>query len=182
MKNIVLVMKNVILGIWHFITFFILNKKSGKTFNRLANKGLSPLQVDGYVKKHKEPWVGIVFNKILKDLESHIDINDNVLEIGCGTGRYLNGIKGLLKNIPTGIDISLNTIENYTKKHERIIALHGDFIDYSFDKKYDFIYSITVIEYIPFFRIKKFFNKLHSVLKVGGKVYINYPNSTRNRF
>lgn len=118
-----------------------------------------------------------MFNKTLNDIISYIKYDDNVLEIGCGTGRYLNGIKRLLKDEPHGIDISFNTIEKYTKSHKGIIPIYGDFLTHPFEIKYDFIYAITVLEYITVFRIKKFFSKLFSILKLNGQTLITFPHS-----
>ena len=150
---------------------------NGKFFNKLASQELLPEQVDGYFTKYNDKKIHDFFTINLNKIVSLIKEQDEVLDVGCGTGRYLHGLENGVKATFHGIDISKATIENYTSKLCTANVCVGDFIIKNpFDVKFDIIYSITILEYIPFFRLNKFLKNIYLALKPGGLFYIQFPN------
>lgn len=152
-------------------------------FSNLASEGtLLPEQVDGYVKRYNDPIVGIMFNSILDKLIPIINNEYRILDIGCGTGRYLSAIE---RSFPEarlfGVDISDQTIYNYTKKVTKAELAVADFCKHNPfpNQKFDVVYSVTVIQYIPIFRIRKFFRNITSNTKTGSVCFIQFPHGKR---
>jgi SAM-dependent methyltransferase len=99
----------------------------------------------------------------------------NILDIGCGPGLYL-------KDFPTqhhlfGIDINkkMLALAKQTVPHANLF--HGDFLKNKFEIKFEFIYSIGVIQYSPPDESNEFFNNVAHLLNTGGFVFISYPHA-----
>ena len=73
-------------------------------FSGLANDNLHPEQVDGYIKKYGEKYIEKEKNLISSIILNLLHNKDNVLDIGCGTGRYLKTIRQMsLEIYPGGV-------------------------------------------------------------------------------
>ena len=168
-------LKSVVNGIRYFYS-----RDNSKIFDELAESDLLPEQIDGYVKKYDDPSVNEFYVYNISNIVAIARENDAVLDIGCGSGRYLKGLQEKYPHIQLyGIDISSNTINNYTKNAVKDAHLKiGNFakINPWAGLKFDFIYSITVLEYIPFFKVNNFMANISDALKTGGKLYIQFPN------
>ncbi len=168
-----------ILGIFNLLRLALGINTPSKLFNTLAQQGLAPEQVDGYVRRHKEPYVRRFLTLNLEKLNKLIKDHDRVLDIGCGTGRYLNEISTSHAVELYGIDISQTTIENYTKNNCSGATLMA--VDFSKRNpfthlNFNLVYSITVLEYIPFLRVVKFFDNVAHSLSKGGIFYLQFPH------
>lgn len=91
-------------------------------YSELALNSIHSDQVDGYVKKFGELYLEEEKEWISSKIVELLNDQDKVIDIGCGTGRYLKSVqeKSLArkKNINLyGIDISEETIERYTVKY-----------------------------------------------------------------
>lgn len=171
-------LKDVLKSILNTMRYF-LSQNNSKLFENLAEKRLLPEQVDGYVKKYDDPIVKEFLQYNLVNIDKLVKPNDVVLDIGCGSGRYLKALQEKIPKIQLyGIDISANTINNYTKNIVEAELEIGDFaVENPWEEdKFNLIYSITVLEYIPFFRLNKFLENIYNALKFGGKIYIQFPN------
>jgi len=122
-------------------------------------------QFDWYY--HKEKWE-------FKEALRQIDQNDIVLEIGAGSGYFLDS----LTNIPLK---NKNAIE-FNKSSVRILKQKGYTVydcsieQHSVEKEnfYDVIVLFQVLEHI--YDIKSFLNSAIKALKPGGKLIIAVPN------
>jgi len=100
----------------------------------------------------------------------------DVLDVGCGTGRYFHVLQHLQEL--TGIDVSANMLEKARDPFRRsdmplasIQLIEGNFYDYDFgNRKFDFIYSVGVLGEHTVFD-QHICAKLFSLLKEGGKLF-----------
>jgi len=101
----------------------------------------------------------------------------DVLDIGCGTGRYFHALQNV--HLLTGIDISINMLNEAQNplykgevRIEKTDLIEGNFYEHDFrEKKFDFIYSIGVLgEHAPF--TLDACNKIFDLLNEGGVCYI----------
>jgi SAM-dependent methyltransferase len=118
-------------------------------------------------------------DKAHADLEAtvaqYLQKGDSILDIGCGAGAYLAAFTANYKAV--GIDLSEDMI-SVAKQHlpdaEWILS---DFMNYKFDRKFKFIYSVSVLEFIPPSALVPFLKKVYDLLEPGGMLYLNYPHA-----
>ena len=141
-----------------------------QTKTEQENAGFSHKEeVQRAIDKLKIDFIGFV-NK-------NISLNAEVLDVGCGPGIYLKLIRdnyGI-----SGIDVSPVMIEKAKKDLPSGIFYCGNFLEQNFSKKYKFIYSISVLEYVPASQIEYFFKKCFSLLEEGGFIFIQYPHALK---
>lgn len=101
--------------------------------------------------------------------------NSSILDIGCGPGLYLNDFSAQHRLF--GIDINKNMIALAKQNVPRANLFHGDFLENKIEIKFDFIFSVGVIQYIPQDEIDKFFNKVADLLNTDGYIFISYPHA-----
>jgi SAM-dependent methyltransferase len=118
--------------------------------------------------------VSPMFKQFLK--QSYFEVK-YVLDIGCGTGKYLK----LLKEVgfkTDGIDSSETAVE-FTKKILGVGSniLCVDMYDYNIPKnKYDLIISIATIHHGDKKQVQAVINKIHKALVKNGKIFISVPD------
>lgn len=113
---------------------------------------------------------------LLKAVETFCPINGKILDIGCGPGMYLELFKE--KNYQLyATDLNKHMIEAARLKVPGANFKTGDILEIKLDEKFNFIYCIGMLVYIPKSGIKKFFSKISSVLETGGIFYLNYPHA-----
>ena len=115
-------------------------------------------------KKHKYYW-----NDITRYCDYFINENCSVLEIGCGTGELLAGLKSTNK---TGIDFSPKMIEIAKSNHPDIHFEMMDAASLNFNKKFDVIIISNVVGFLP--DVQEVFEKLHSVCHSRTKIIVSY--------
>jgi len=100
-----------------------------------------------------------------------------ILDIGCGTGHFLNFLmrKGYINFI--GIDISQSQIE-FCKKFITQYCKTADAFDYLNNKKnfYSIISANDVIEHIPPKKLIIFLRMIYSALKPEAVLFLKLPN------
>jgi SAM-dependent methyltransferase len=110
----------------------------------------------------------LVHNDLLSYFTKRKDIK-TVLEIGCGPGVYPIYFKELFHQMEyTGIDISKPAIK-YCKENSNYDFICDDFLKLYFDKKYDFIFSRSVIDHV--YDIDLFLSKIVNICKKYAYIY-----------
>jgi len=129
-------------------------------FNSLAPSAVS------YRKKHNYYW-----NDITTYCDYFINENLSVLEIGCGTGELLAGLKATDK---TGIDFAENLIEIAKSRHQDTSFYVMDAEDIQLNRKFDVIILSNLVGYIS--DVEAVFLQLKKVCHPQTKVIVNYYN------
>ncbi len=109
------------------------------------------------------------WNDITRYCDYFINENCSVLEIGCGTGELLAGLKSTNK---TGIDFSPKMIEIARTNHPEIQFEVMDAAAVSFDKKFDVIIISNVVGFLP--DVQEVFENLHKVCHSRTKIIVSY--------
>ena len=102
----------------------------------------------------------------------------SVLDIGCGSGRYLLKCLKLGAAKVTGIDLSeemlsltRKTLDSVGNISERVELVSGDFLKYEFEEPYDYAIVMGVMDYVE--NPKDFLAKLSKI--VHQKAVLSFP-------
>ena len=132
--------------------------------------------------KNNDTWVNEAlfgFNHI-KEFCNKLKKNDNVLEIGCGSGILLNLLAENFKEInfegiePFGDGFSSLTHLNSISKENGVSIKNIGYEELSSRYKYDLIFSINVFEHLYDWR--NFLEKMSYFLRKGGEIIVLCPN------
>lgn len=95
-----------------------------------------------------------------------------VLEIGCGTGRWVRLLTNLGGKV-TGIDIQKNVIERNRTLIKNAKFIYGDFLTCELpEERFEIIISITVLQHLPYESQISAIRKIYRLLKKGGHIII----------
>jgi len=120
-------------------------------------------------RKHRDKIIFDICNSFNKEID--------VLDVGCGSGRYFHAVRNFRKLV--GIDVNhfmLEYAENPALMDKsslsKIYLIKGDIYHTDLGSElYDFIYSIGVLgEHSPFTRY--ICDKIFDAMKIGGKFFI----------
>ena len=108
-------------------------------------------------------------------------VSGNLIDIGCGSGATLAKIEEILDNgflrgldlSLWGIDFSKEGIEVAKQRTNSSRFIVGEFSDYQFAEKFDYVLSIGVFEHFP--QPVEAFRKTHDILKPDGLAYVSVP-------
>ncbi len=126
-----------------------------------------------------EECIEKIKNKLQFTLKELIPDKSNVLDFGCGPGIYLNLLKDNYK--VTGVDVSEGMLQAAAKLMPSGQLCQGNFLNINFEKKFNAIYSISVLEYVPVSQIINFFKKCSDILESKGVIFIQYPHALGKR-
>jgi len=105
-------------------------------------------------------------------------IHKHVLDIGCGTGKYLRFLtaKGFhadcIDSSPVAIKMTREMVSNKSSIIKKV-----DMFKFVIPKnKYDLIISISTIHHGSKKDVQKLIDKIHSALALRGKVFITFPD------
>tara|TARA_B100000315_G_scaffold254454_1_gene295563 strand:- start:806 stop:1537 length:732 start_codon:yes stop_codon:yes gene_type:complete len=125
---------------------------------------------------------------ILIDVINKMSINsdDNLLDIGCGSGNLLIPLSFVCKQV-SGIDhvSCIERLNKRIKKIKNIECILGNFLDISMDRKFDKILCYSVLHYLTDEdEVIMFIHKALKLLKPGGiALFGDIPNtSLKQRF
>jgi 2-polyprenyl-3-methyl-5-hydroxy-6-metoxy-1,4-benzoquinol methylase len=105
--------------------------------------------------------------------EVHYKLDGKLLDVGCGNGRYLDGMKKLGWQTK-GVEFNESAVG--VCNLSGLNVHHGDLFSANFEKdSFDVINVSHVIEHVP--NPKEFFTELSRVLKENGTLIIKTPNS-----
>ncbi len=108
-------------------------------------------------------------SKVLSDLFNKYNFK-NILEIGCGTGRWLAELTKQ-NNLCVGLDRSIRMIHEARKSETVIPFLVGDALKLPFkNSTFDFVYCAHVLEHVEYPKAA-----LDEIIRVGKQGYIEVP-------
>ena len=146
-------------------------KEISAHYDALIDEGNDPVLDPPILKEYMDKWDGETFYNLL-----NLNNKLSVLEIGCGSGRLA------VKVIPSvsqfcGIDLSKRSIiraaEHISEYSPALIC--GDFLTYTFDEKFDLIYSSLTLMHIKDKHV--FIGKVCSLLNEGGRFVLSISKS-----
>ena len=121
-------------------------------------------------------FYNIAHNQNIKFLREYIKDNSQILDIGCGTGNFLNKLKKINKNIGLfGIDESEKMIKIAQNKFKEINFTTANAKDLPFkDNSFNLT---TIIDAFYYFNDKKrVFSECYRILKPNGYLFIHTPS------
>lgn len=126
------------------------------------------------------PEINEVLEKSKSDLETTVNEycvkESKILDIGCGPGMYLQLFKESSFEL-YATDINRSMLEEAQKLVPKANFIPGDFIELTLNIKFNFIYCIGVLIYIPKQDIEVFFKNIADTLEPNGILYLNYPHA-----
>lgn len=135
------------------------------------------LEVDGFSKQTCHELAAInklIYNDIIEYVKS-----GNVLDFGCGTGRHLS-LFPQDNFCLTGIDLNEGSLNRARKKLPGVDFYNVNLLtDVKFIETkylyYDLIYSISVLQYLQRWQLKKLFKNFSMMLQTGGILHCTFP-------
>ena len=116
------------------------------------------------------------------------DASLNMLDVGCGTGRYLKQLSKVYPNSNfTGVDISKETVEKFTRKNNpnfriEVIDVENDDVFYERNRQnYDVVLVIGLIQIISVGKVEVFLRNIHCILKQNGYLYLQFNTESADK-
>lgn len=113
------------------------------------------------------------------ELKRLIEPNFVVLDLGCGIGRVEKFLAPHCKEIH-GVDVSEKMLKlarkNVTYENVYFHKNNGRDLSIFPDKKFDFVFSIAVLQHIEKEDAIFYLMEIYRVLKANGKAYLQFPN------
>ena len=148
------------------------------------NKDIAYSDVDGYYDEGDYEKVVCLVDHILGVVKNP----RNVLDIGCGTGRYLKRMSELLPQTHfEGIDISEEIVLKFTKKQIPHIKIH--ILDIENDRtfcilnkeRFDLVCMIGIVQVLSVRKIESILKKIHRLCCENGVLYIQFNVETEDK-
>jgi SAM-dependent methyltransferase len=135
-------------------------------FTDLASVGeLERYEPDYFESEHRNWFLHLnlaLYAKLSRIIVEH-KLDASVLDIGCGNGNFLGYLAAQSKNLSlTGIDMAPNAPTN------GITYLQGDFLRERFERRFDVLVSLAVIEHIT--DVTVFARQMSAICEPGGLV------------
>lgn len=113
------------------------------------------------------------------ELKRLIEPNSVVMDLGCGIGRIEKFLAPHCKEIH-GVDVSGKMLKlarkNVTYENVQFHKNNGRDLSIFSDKKFDFVFSIAVLQHIEKGDAIFYLMEIYRVLKENGKTYLQFPN------
>ena len=114
-------------------------------------------------------------NDLVATATKYIKPGSSVLDIGCGAGAYLRHFEKHYK--ATGIDINKEMIHAGPRYVPGAVFIYDNFLTRKFEEQFHYIYSISVLEFIPPSKLNAFFEKVAALLHDEGILFLHYPHA-----
>lgn len=156
-------------------------KLKSKSWENFWNKSVQKKGHTGYtdqlIHQYDQPLRIKTISKIIKKLFNNNLMGKAVLDIGCGTGDFIEEIVKLRAKKVTGIDISsavLNKAHDRFKSDSKVELRHGSVVEMLKDKEaFDLILSVTVLQHhLDDNELKSVLKLMHKALKPKGYMII----------
>ena len=130
-------------------------------------KDFNYVQVDSFNKtKISEDYLRDLLFNDLNQLK-----NKNILEIGCGAGRFTEHIVKY-SNLCVSTDLSKSIFYNVSKDSENLILIKSDFLNLKVKKKFDIVICRGVLQHTP--NPDKSILKLFDFIDEDGLIFFDY--------
>ncbi len=140
------------------------------------DRSKSPQEMAGFsTQPHVQEAIDKTHNDLVATVDKYLQPGDAILDIGCGAGAYLKHFTEKYKAY--GIDLNKDMIEAGKINLPSAVFIYDDFIKHSFNTKFKFIYSISVLEFIPPGKLNSFFKRVNDLLLPGGIFFLHYPHA-----
>lgn len=116
--------------------------------------------------------------------EKYIQEGDDVLDIGCGNGRFYEFLKDKKINYK-GVDNSSNLISEAKKRYPVIVSSFevGDILDFKPEAKFDKIFCLAVLPHLPSQALRfKALSNLRKILKEEGMLFLTCWNLFNRKY
>ncbi len=138
--------------------------------------------------KHMLEWGSMYFESLIQPHFGNKSKDIEILEIGCGNGRFLKYLDNQGYANVEGIDVSQDQVSFGKKEFQLKNISVQDTIPYltAKKKKYDVIYMMDVAEHLELEYLVELGRIIHQKLKPGGRLIMQAPNGlaplSPNRF
>lgn len=113
--------------------------------------------------------------KVLSILESFGINGKSCLDIGSGTGRWIQYVKQKNAGFIGGVDISLSSIKNFQHNCNKVQKADIEFDKLDFDNEFfDIIISFMVLEHLR--DPANFISEVKRISRIGGLIIMSIPN------
>ncbi len=151
-----------------------------KTAQQLLQKVVDDYSqiADEFAQTRKNEWKEFeMFLPYIKD-------NMKVLDLGCGSGRFLDFLNKHRKVQYLGVDKCRNLIENAKDHHEKAKFIEADMLDLPIENEsIDIVASIAALHHIPSKQLKKkALKEIRRVLKKKGILVLSVWNLNQPKY
>ncbi len=144
-------------------------------------KALFTKKARRYEKRLKYPIVSAYIENRDRHIRNFLKSRSgSLLDLGCGTGYYLNGFAKGFSSI-TAVDSSREMLGIFSENNSsrKIKLVQEDALDFSSNKRFDNVICIGLLNYFSETGAERLIAKIHSLLKKGGCVLLAAPSSER---
>jgi len=123
--------------------------------------------------------------RIAETLKEFVTSKDVVLDLGCGIGRIEKSLAKYCAEIH-GVDVSRRMVKRARKRLQGLTKIYihknnGRDLSSFPDEKFDFVFSVIVLQHLEKEDAVFYLYEIHRVLKPNGKLYFNVPNFLNER-
>ncbi|GEM_PF-5451446 len=129
----------------------------------------------------KQPILNKEYLELSKYIKKYVNMDDKILELGCGNGRTLfklnnvaNKIHGI-DNSPLILSMLRKKIDDNVQLKTKVNIINSDMVSYSSNLKYDLIYTSSLCHVLDESQIEQLIINTYENLDVGGKFIITNP-------
>jgi SAM-dependent methyltransferase len=127
-----------------------------------------------YAQKYSDEILLKPVQEFLRDFLSAIPANGLVCDMGCGPGQVARYVKNSIAHKTTGIDLSPEMITQAKRLNPSIPFEARDMLLMPEKEIYDAVIGLYFIVNFPPVKLPLVFQKLHQLLKNGGKLLLSF--------